>query len=35
VRYALRPRGAGVLGRLPVLRELGVNGAFYLLALNS
>jgi SAM-dependent methyltransferase len=35
VRYALRPRGAGVLGRLPVLRELGVNGAFYLLAPNS
>ena len=31
VRYGLEPRGAGFLGRAPMLRELGVNGAFYLL----
>ena len=30
VRYQLKPRGAGLLGRVPVAREL-VNGAFYLL----
>ncbi|MEX2612081.1 MAG: class I SAM-dependent methyltransferase [Gaiellaceae bacterium] len=35
VRYELKARGAGVLGRLPVLRELGVNGAFYLLKRRS
>lgn len=31
VRYQLKTRGAGVLGKLPVVRELSVNGAFYLL----
>jgi SAM-dependent methyltransferase len=31
VRYGLRARGAGVLGRLPGIRELAENGAFYLL----
>jgi SAM-dependent methyltransferase len=31
IRYGLKARGAGVLGRLPLLRELAVNGAFYLL----
>ncbi|MGH3133081.1 MAG: class I SAM-dependent methyltransferase [Gaiellaceae bacterium] len=31
VRYELKARGAGVLGKLPGVRELGVNGAFYLL----
>lgn len=35
VRYELKARGARVLGRLPVLRELGVNGAFYLLKRSS
>jgi SAM-dependent methyltransferase len=35
VRYDLRPRGAGVLGRLPAIRELAVNGAFYLLRKRS
>jgi SAM-dependent methyltransferase len=31
VRYGLRTAGAGALGRTPLLRELIVNGAFYLL----
>ena len=31
VRYRLKSRAAGVLGRLPGVRELVVNGAFYLL----
>jgi SAM-dependent methyltransferase len=31
VRYGLNARGAGILGRLPGLREVAVNGAFYLL----
>lgn len=31
VRYGLKARDAGVLGRLPAARELVVNGAFYLL----
>jgi len=31
VRYQLKSRAAGVLGRLPGVRELVVNGAFYLL----
>ena len=31
VRYQLKARAAKVLGALPVFRELGVNGAFYLL----
>ena len=31
VRYGLRARRAGALGRLPGLREVAVNGAFYLL----
>jgi len=31
IRYGLKARGAGVLGKLPLARELGVNGAFYLL----
>jgi SAM-dependent methyltransferase len=35
VRYDLRPRGAGVLGRVPAIRELAVNGAFYLLRRRS
>ncbi len=32
LRYGLRPRGAGVLGRIPGLREVAVSGAYYLLA---
>lgn len=35
VRYGLETRRAGVLGRLPVARELFVNGAFYLLRLTG
>ena len=31
VRYGLETRGARILGRLPVVREAAVNGAFYLL----
>ena len=31
VRYGLKARGAAALGRVPGLRELAVNGAFYLL----
>jgi SAM-dependent methyltransferase len=31
VRYGLTPRTAGLLGRLPALREIAVSGAFYLL----
>lgn len=31
VRYGLKARGASVLGRLPLVREIGINGAFYLL----
>jgi SAM-dependent methyltransferase len=31
IRYGLKPRAAGVLGRLRGVRELIVNGAFYLL----
>jgi SAM-dependent methyltransferase len=31
VRYGLKARGASAFGRVPVLRELAVNGAFYLL----
>ena len=31
VRYGVAKRGAGWLGRTPFLRELAVNGAFYLL----
>lgn len=31
VRYGLRARSAGALGRIPGVRELTVNGAFYLL----
>ena len=31
VRYGVAKRGAGWLGKIPLLRELGVNGAFYLL----
>jgi SAM-dependent methyltransferase len=31
VRYGMRTRTAGVFGRVPVLREVAVNGAFYLL----
>jgi SAM-dependent methyltransferase len=31
IRYGLRERGAGPLDRVPVLRELAVNGGFYLL----
>ena len=31
VRYGLKARGASALGRVPLLRELVVNGAFYLL----
>jgi len=31
VRYGLKARGASVLGHVPGLRELTVNGAFYLL----
>jgi hypothetical protein len=31
VRYGLTTRAAGVLGRLPGVRELVVNGGFYLL----
>jgi SAM-dependent methyltransferase len=30
VRYGMKQRGAGVLGRIPLVRELVVNGAFYL-----
>jgi SAM-dependent methyltransferase len=30
VRYGMTKRGAGPLGRIPLLRELAVNGAFYL-----
>jgi hypothetical protein len=31
VRYGLKARGPSLLGRVPGLRELAVNGAFYLL----
>jgi SAM-dependent methyltransferase len=31
IRYGLKPRAAGALGRVPGVRELLVNGAFYLL----
>jgi SAM-dependent methyltransferase len=31
IRYGLKARSAGPLGRLPAVRELAVNGAFYLL----
>lgn len=31
VRYGLKARGARLLGTLPGVRELGINGAFYLL----
>jgi SAM-dependent methyltransferase len=31
LRYGIRARGAGPLGRLPVVRELAVSGAYYLL----
>ena len=31
VRYGLRTRRAGALGRIPGARELAVNGGFYLL----
>jgi SAM-dependent methyltransferase len=30
VRYGMTKRGAGPLGRIPFIRELAVNGAFYL-----
>ena len=30
VRYGMAARGAGPLGRIPLVRELAVNGAFYL-----
>jgi hypothetical protein len=32
VRYGIRSKAAGAAGRVPGLRELLVNGAFYLLA---
>jgi SAM-dependent methyltransferase len=35
VRYGLKARGAGALGRLPGFREVAVNGAFYLLQKGS
>ena len=31
VRYGMKARDARVLGRLPLVRETAVNGAFYLL----
>jgi len=35
IRYGLKPRAAGLLGRLPVVREIVVSGAFYLLRANE